>query len=77
VISAFKAAHIDPNLRDDNLDGLMRDTQDRIQQGDRFFKRAAIFLNLLVETFYGFIQAINLAQQFGQDKPMVGFDLSF
>ena len=37
----------------------------------RFFKRAAVLLDFLIKARNGFIQAVDLAQQFGQNKAMM------
>jgi len=77
MVSRRKTAHICTNLGNNNFGGLASNPRNGIQQSHRFFKRAAVFLNLFIKPRDGLVQTINLAQQFGQNKTMMGFDASF
>ncbi len=77
VIGSWESTHIGANLRYDDLGSLAGNAGDGVQQDHRFFKRATVLFDFLVKTGDGIIQAVDLSQQFGQDKTMVGLDPTF
>ena len=76
MIGKGEAAHVGSFFGNDNLSRFATCSGDCIQQGDRFFKRATLHLNLFVEAFNRFVQTINLSQQFGQNKTVMGLPAS-
>src|SRR3972149_9496380 len=77
MIFSGEAAHIRADFRNNDLSHFPSNSGNGVQPDDRFFKRVAIFLHLLVETLNGFVQTVDLAKQFRQDKKMMRFDPSF
>ena len=66
-----EAVHVRPHLRHDRFGGLARNAGKGIQQRHRLLKRAARWLDLLIKTCHGFLEAVDLAQQLGQHKAVL------
>ena len=73
MVSTGKARHISANLGDDHFGCVAGDPGDGIQQAHRFVKRAADRLDPRIKAGNRLIEAVNLAQQLRQHKPVMGF----